>query len=445
MTKINADKRSAFARLQAKLVGGAAVLTLLMPVSPIQAATLIHAGRVIDGVADTALTERTIVVDQGRITSIEPGYRKPGAGDTLIDLRKSTLMPGLMDMHVHLTSEYSRTSEIDRFKKDAPDVTLDSVVYAQRTLMAGFTTVRDLGDGFRASIALRNAINAGRISGPRIFAAGKSIATTGGHADPTNGWADFLGGAEVGPVDGVVNGEDQAAQAVRQRYKEGSDLIKITATGGVLSIAKNGLNPQFTEAEIRAIVTTARDYGFKVAAHAHGAEGMKRAVRAGVDTIEHGTFMDDETMQLMKERGTYYVPTITAGLWVYDRSKEDGFFPTLVRPKAALVGPQIQGTFAKAYKAGVKILFGTDTGVSAHGDNAREFVLMVQAGMPAMEAIKSATSVTAKFLEIDDRLGSVQVGKIADLVAVPGDPLADITAMRRVNFVMKDGVVHRQP
>jgi len=408
-------------------------------------ATLIHAGRVIDGMGDAALTERTVVVDQGRIVAIEAGYRKPGTGDTVIDLRKSTLMPGLMDMHVHLTSEYSRTSELDRFKKDAPDVALDGAMFAERTLLAGFTTVRDLGDSFRASIALRNAVNAGKLPGPRIFASGKSIATTGGHADPTNGWADFLGGAEVGPLQGVINGPDQGAQAVRQRYKEGSDLIKITATGGVLSIAKNGLNPQFTEEEIRAIVVTARDYGFKVAAHAHGAEGMKRAVRAGVDTIEHGTFMDDETMALMKERGTWYVPTITAGRWVYDRSKEDGYFPSVVRPKAALVGPQIQGTFAKAYKSGVKILFGTDTGVSAHGDNAREFVLMVEAGMPAMAAIQSATSVTAKFLEIDDRLGSVVVGKIADLVAVPGDPIADISAMQRVHFVMKDGVVYRQP
>jgi imidazolonepropionase-like amidohydrolase len=354
-------------------------------------------------------------------------------------------MPGLMDMHVHLTSEYSRTSELDRFKKDGPDVALDGAMFAERTLLAGFTTVRDLGDSFRASLALRNAINAGKLPGPRIFAAGKSIASTGGHADPTNGWADYLNPAQVGPLEGVINGADAAAQAVRQRYKEGSDLIKITATGGVLSIAKNGLNPQMTEEEIRAVVATARDYGFKVAAHAHGAEGMKRAVRAGVDTIEHGTFMDEETMRLMKERGTYYVPTITAGVWVFDRSKEDGFFPAVVRPKAALVGPQIQATFAKAYRTGVKILFGTDTGVSAHGDNAREFVLMVEAGMPAMAAIQSATSVAARYLEIDDRLGSISSGKLADLAAVPGDPLEDIGAMRRVHFVMKDGVVHRSP
>ena len=423
----------------------AAIVAALSMVVTAEAATLIHAGRVIAGVGNEPVSERTIVVDNGRITAIEAGYRKPAAGDTVIDLRKSTLMPGLMDMHVHLTSEYNRNSEVDGFKKDGADVVLDGVVYAERTLQAGFTTVRDLGASFRTSIALRSAINAGKVPGPRVFAAGTSIATTGGHADPTNGWADFLGGANVGPIDGVINGSDQAAQAVRQRYKEGADLIKITATGGVLSVAKNGLNPQFTEEEIRAVVSTARDYGFKVAAHAHGAEGMKRAVRAGVDSIEHGTFMDDETIALMKEKGTAYVPTITAGRWVFDRSKEDGFFPTLVRPKAALVGPQIQGTFAKAWKAGVKIMFGTDTGVSAHGDNGREFVLMVEAGMPAMEAIKSATMVPAKFLEIDDRLGSVEVGKIADLVAVPGDPLADISAMRRVHFVMKDGIVHRRP
>lgn len=423
----------------------AAVSSVLAFAATGESATLIHAGRVIDGNSAESLKDRTIVVDDGRITAIESGFRKPASGDTLIDLRKSTVMPGLMDMHVHLTSQQSRTSELERFKKDAPDVAIDGVLYAERTLMAGFTTVRDLGDSFRASIALRNAINAGKVAGPRIFAAGKSIATTGGHADPTNGWADYLGGSDVGPAQGVINGPEQAAEAVRRRYKEGSDLIKITATGGVLSIAKNGLNPQFTEEEIRAVVMTARDYGFKVAAHAHGAEGMKRAIRAGVDTIEHGTFMDDEAMALMKERGTWYVPTIAAGRWVFERSKEDGYLPALVRPKAALVGPQIQGTFAKAYKAGVKILFGTDTGVSAHGDNAREFVLMVEAGMPPMEAIQSATSVTAKFLEIDDRLGSVTTGKIADLVAVPGDPLADISAMQRVHFVMKDGVVYRRP
>lgn len=427
------------------LIGFSGVVLAALLAEMVQAATLIHAGRIIDGVSSKVLTSQTIVVEQGRIVAVENGYREAVAGDELIDLRAATVMPGLMDMHVHITSEYSRSSELDRFKKNAADVALDGAMFAERTLQAGFTTVRDLGDSFTASLALRNAINSGKLAGPRIFASGKSIATTGGHADPTNGWAQHLGGQNVGPRDGVIDGTDEATQAVRQRYKDGSDLIKITATGGVLSIAKNGLNPQFTEEEIRAVVATARDYGFTVAAHAHGAEGMKRAVRAGVDSIEHGTFMDEETMRLMRERGTYYVPTITAGQWVFDRSQEDGFFPQVVRPKAALVGPQIQSTFAKAYRAGVRIMFGTDTGVSAHGDNAREFVLMVDAGMPAMEAIQSATIVPARFLGIEDRLGSVESGKIADLIAVPGDPLTDISLMRRVNFVMKDGIVYRNP
>ena len=215
------------------------------------------------------------------------------------------------------------------------------MVYAQRTLLAGFTTVRDLGDEYRASISLRNAINAGKVPGPRIIAAGKAIATTGGHADPTNGWARKFP-ADPGPEDGVINSVEDARKAVRQRYKEGSDTIKITATGGVLSIAKNGHNPQLTEEEIHAVVATARDYGFKVAAHAHGAEGIKRAVRGGVDTIEHGTFMDDEVMKLMKEHGTYYVPTLSAGAGSYDQAQDPNFFPAIVRPKALEVGPQIQ-------------------------------------------------------------------------------------------------------
>lgn len=408
------------------------------------AATLIHAGRLIDGVENAALTERTIVVDGGRITAVERGYRAAAASDRVIDLRNSTVMPGLMDMHVHITSEYNARAELDGYTKNEADRVLDGVQFAERTLLAGFTTVRDCGSGARTAPALRNAIDAGKVRGPRIFASGKSIATTGGHGDPTNGWAAHL----LPPPDlmnSVVNGPEQAAEAVRQRYKDGSDLIKITATGGVLSIAKSGLNPQFTEEEIRAIVDTARDYGMKVAAHAHGAEGIKRAARAGVHTIEHGTFMDEEAMQLMKKHGTFYVPTISAGRWVYEQAQNPDFFPAIVRPKALAVGPQIQSTFAKAYKSGVKILFGTDTGVSTHGQNAREFALMVEAGMPAMEAIKAATSATARYLEIEDRLGTVQAGKLADLVAVPGDPLADITAMQRVSFVMKEGAIHKAP
>lgn len=426
-----------------RLRGGLA-LALLFGAGAAQAATLIHAGRVIDGVSDTVRTNQTVVVDDGKIVAIEPGFRAPAAGDRVIDLRQGTLLPGLFDMHVHLTSEYSKRAEIDGFKLNEGDVAINGVVYAERTLLAGFTTVRDLGDEYRASIPLRNAINAGKVPGPRIIAAGKAIATTGGHADPTNGWARKFP-ADPGPEDGVVNSVEDARKAVRQRYKDGSDTIKITATGGVLSIAKNGANPQFTEEEIRAVVTTARDYGFKVAAHAHGAEGIKRAVRGGVDTIEHGTFLDDEGIKLMKERGTFYVPTISAGNWVYQQAQDPGFFPPVVRPKALMVGPQIQATFAKAYKAGVKILFGTDTGVSRHGDNAHEFKLMVDGGMPAMEAIRVATSVPAKFLDLDDKVGSIAVGKLGELVGVPGNPLEDITAMERVVFVMKDNTVYKAP
>lgn len=422
---------------------GAALLAGAFAAQSAGAAMLLHAGRVIDGVSDRVLEERTVVVEGDRIVAIERGYRAAGPGDQVVDLRAATLMPGLMDMHVHITSENSRSTELDRFKKDAADLALDGVVYAERTLMAGFTTVRDLGSSFGSAINLRDAINAGKVPGPRIYAAGRTIATTGGHGDPTNGWADFLRKSEPGPTEGVVNGVEQAAQAVRARYKEGADTIKITATGGVLSIAKNGLNPQFTIEEVESVVRTAKDYGYKVAAHAHGAEGIRRAVLGGVDSIEHGTFMDDEGMRLMKERGTQYVATISAGQYVYERAQEPGFLPELVRPKALQVGPQIQKTFGKAYKAGVPIMFGTDTGVSAHGQNAREFALMVEAGMPAMKAIQSATIVPARFLGIEDRVGSVEVGKQADLVAVPGDPLADITAMQRVVFVLKEGVIYR--
>ena len=406
------------------------------------AATLIHAGRLIDAVGASPLTEVTIVVDGTDIKAVEKGYRAPAAGDVVVELKDATVLPGLWDMHVHLTSEYNRNSQLEGFTLNEADVALQGAAFAARTLNAGFTSVRDLGSAMNVSIALRNAIAKGLVRGPRIFAAGKAIATTGGHADPTNGWAQRLMG-QPGPREGVIDGPYQAAEAVRQRYKDGADTIKITATGGVLSVAKNGLNPQFTEEEIRAVVTTARDYGFKVAAHAHGAEGIKRAIRGGVDSIEHGTFLDDEGLRLMKEHGTYYVPTISAGRWVAERAQDPNFFPPLVRPKAALIGPQVQATFSRAYKAGVRIMFGTDTGVSAHGDNAREFRYMVEAGMPALEALKSATIVPARFMELADRMGSVEAGKLADLVAVPGDPLTDISAMERVRFVMKEGTVYK--
>ncbi|HUG98004.1 MAG TPA: amidohydrolase family protein [Gammaproteobacteria bacterium] len=420
----------------------AAALLALLALPGAHAATLIHAGALIDGRADRAGGPATIVVQDGRITAVERGHRAPGEGDELIDLSASTVLPGLMDMHTHLTSEIGPDSYIVRFTHGAPQITLQSTVYARRTLDAGFTTVRDLGDRHNISVALRDAIARGEVAGPRIFTSGKSIATTGGHADPTNGWAAHIAG-DPGPADGVVNGIADARKAVRQRYKDGVDLIKVTATGGVLSLASSGENPQFAQDELEAVVATAHDYDFHVAAHAHGAEGMKRAIRAGVHSIEHGTYMDDEVIRLMKEHGTWYVATIFAGRFVGEKAQEPDYFPAIVRPKAAAIGPQIQQTFARAHEAGVNIVFGTDCGVGPHGENAREFEFMVEGGMAPMDAIRAATSVAAKFLGVEDRLGTIEPGKLADIIAVEGDPLADVGRLQAVHFVMKEGVVYR--
>ncbi len=404
---------------------------------------VIHAGRVIDVVAGEVRESRSIVVEGGRIVAVNEGWIDDRTASRVIDLRAATVMPGLMDMHVHLDGELSPHRFEERFKLEPADRALRAVQYAQRTLMAGFTTVRDLGASDGIALSLRRAIAEGRIAGPRVYASGKSIATTGGHADPSNGVKSSLRG-DPGPSDGVVNSIDDARKAVRARYKEGADLIKITATGGVLSEAKSGDNAQFTIAEIEAIVATAKDYGFKVAAHAHGAEGMKRAVLGGVDSIEHGSYMNDEVMALMKARGTWYVPTILAGVFTAEKAKEPGYFSDIVRPKAAAVGAEIQATFARAYASGVKIAFGTDTGVSPHGDNWREFGLMVEAGMPAMEALQSATRGGAELLGVWQDVGSIEAGKRADIVAVMGDPLTDISEMGRVFFVMKEGVIFRE-
>jgi imidazolonepropionase-like amidohydrolase len=420
-----------------------AVLAAALPAGAAGAATLIHAGRLIDGVSADARERVTIVVDGGRIQGVEDGYRAAGTADEVVDLSGATVLPGFMDTHVHLTSEHSRSSELDSVKKSEADRAYDSVVYAERTLLAGFTTVRNLGDQWNTSIALKRAIDAGKVKGPRIFTAGRSIGTRGGHADASNSFGPFLTSDDP-RLDTVCNGADSCREAVRQRYQDGADSIKITATGGVLSIAKSGSAPQFTDEELAAVISTAHDYGMKVAAHAHGAEGIKRAVRNGIDSIEHGTFLDDEGLRLMKEKGTHYVPTISAGRWVYDHAQDPTYFPAIVRPKALAVGPQIQQTFGKAWKAGVTIMFGTDCGVCAHGDNGKEFGYMVEAGMPAMAAIQSATIVPARYLGVEDRLGSVETGKLADIVGVPGNPLEDIHALERVSFVMKEGVVYKR-
>lgn len=402
--------------------------------------TIIYCGQLIDPKNLQVLKESSIIIEGNKIADVVKGYLTPAGGDKLIDLKSKTVMPGLIDMHVHLESETNPNRYMETFTFNPADYAFQSVVFAERTLMAGFTTVRDLG-GSGVNISLRNAINKGLIKGPRVYTAGKTIASTGGHADPTNGYRRDLMG-DPGPAQGVVNGVDECVKAVRQRYKEGSDVIKITASGGVLSVAKSGENPQFTEAEMRAIVETAKDYGFKVAAHCHGAEAMKRAIRAGVNSIEHGTYMDEEAMNLMKKMGTYYVPTIIAGKSVADSALKPGYFPDLVTPKALAIGPKVQSTFALAYKAGVKIAFGTDAGVYAHGKNWLEFVYMTEAGMPVLEAIKAAT-VNAADLLGDDRLGAIEKAKLADIIAVEGDPTKDIKAMSRVKFVMKNGVVYK--
>ena len=404
--------------------------------------TYLHCGRLIDGMSDQVLSEMTVVVDSNRIVRVEKGFTEPPSGARLIDLTQKTVLPGLIDLHVHIQNQSSRDNYSKGFRLNEADVALQAIPYARATLMAGFTTVRDLG-GDGVNIALRDAINAGHIEGPRIFTAGKSIATTGGHADPTNGVRQDLMG-DPGPAEGVINGPDDARKAVRQRYKNGADLIKITATGGVLSYAKDGSSPQFTEAELRAIVETANDYNMRTAAHAHGVEGMKRAVEAGITTIEHGTLMTEEIMDLMKEKGTYYVPTITAGKSVADSAKIRGYYPAIIVPKALAIGPKIQDTFAKAYRRGVKIAFGTDAGVFAHGKNAKEFGYMTEVGMPPMEAIQSATTVAATVLGREEEVGAIEEGKLADIIAVDENPLEAISTLENVTFVMKAGTVYKE-
>ena len=403
----------------------------------------LHCGKLIDTKSGEVLKKKTVVVSGKKIKSVLDGFVTPqGREDKIIDLTDKTVMPGFIDMHVHIEGQSSPSRYIDAFTKNEADVAFGSIKYAKRTLMAGFTTVRDLG-GSGVNISLRDAIARGDVKGPRIFTAGKAIGTTGGHADPTNGVRNDLKG-DPGPKEGVINSVDDAKKAVRQRYKDGADNIKITATGGVLSMAKNGQNPQFTLEEVKAITATARDYGMIIAAHAHGDEGMQRAVVGGVTTIEHGTLMSEKTMDLMIEHGTYYVPTITAGKKVVENAKKPGYFPPVIVPKALEIGPKIQETFGKAYKKGVKIAFGTDAGVFNHGENGEEFFYMVEAGMPAIEAIQSATITNAKVLGMEAELGQISEGFLADIVATDDDPTKNIKTTENVSFVMKEGKVYKK-
>jgi len=402
--------------------------------------TVLQCTHLIDVEHGKLLGASTIVIEGDRIKEVLDGTQQRAGANTIVV--PGTCMPGLIDSHTHLTNQFSKSTYSDKFRLNPADYAIRSTVYARRTLLAGFTTVRNLGDEHNESIALRNAVNAGMVPGPRIFSAGQFIGTTGGHADPTNGFRWDLQGDPT-PKDGIINSPEDAWKAVRQHYKDGADLIKIMPSGGVLDESGSSENPQMTIPEIQAVVAAAHDYGFTVAAHAHGAEAIRRAVIGGVDSIEHGTFMNDEDMKLMKEHGTWYVPTIIAGQFVMGKAKE-GWYPPQVARKAMEVGPIIMKTAGKAYKAGVKIAFGTDAGVYPHGENAKEFEYMVEAGMPPMFTIQAATLHAAQLLKHDKDFGSIEPGKYADVVAVPGNPLDDIKLMQKVDFVMKAGVVYEQ-
>lgn len=416
-------------------------LFLLFAMPAFAQKTYIQCGKLIDGIANTEQSQVTIVVEGKMITDIQKGYTSGGANDKVIDLRNKTVMPGLIDCHVHLEDQGTKNSMIDGFTATDADVAYRAAVNAKKTLMAGFTTVRDLG-GSGVNISLRKAIQRGLVDGPRMITAGRAISASGGHMDGSVGFRDDVFDHKMGPDDGVADGRDELIKAVRLQIKRGSDVIKIASTGGVLDLSENSSGAEFTIDEIKAVVETAKDYGLRVACHAHGAEGIRRAILGGVTSIEHGTFMNEEDFELAKKYGTYLVPTIIAGKSVADSAKILGYFPPVIARKAVEVGTQIQANFGKAYKAGVKIAFGTDAGVYAHGKNALEFQYMVEAGMPPMEAIKAATTSAADLLGISDKTGSISKGKSADIVAVNGDPLQDIKTMRSIAFVMKEGRIY---
>jgi len=411
---------------------------------PAAADYVIHAGRLIDVNTGTVRDAVSITVSGDRITDVQAGYRQPADGQTVLDLRDQTVMPGLMDMHVHLTTEQSPSLHTEKFLMESADYAYRAKVFAERTLLAGFTTVREMGDQDRnLGASMRRAIEARQIHGPRIFTAGKGLATTGGLADYSNGLRhEYMG--EPGPVEGVVNGPIEAREAVRQRFKDGADLIKINLTGGVINRSGIQLGPQWMQDELDAVVLTAKDYGMTVAAHAVSIEGIHRGILAGVTSIEHGTFLDEDNAKLMKQRGIALVPTMTALKYIARTVGEDEERSEIDRSMTSNMGEQIDKTLKLARKVGVWIVMGSDAGVFPNGTNADEFVNMVGAGMPEMDAIQSATIEAAKLLRIESLTGSVEAGKKADLVAVTGDPLDDIALLKSVSFVMKDGILYKQ-
>ncbi|MGZ6135234.1 MAG: amidohydrolase family protein [Myxococcaceae bacterium] len=402
--------------------------------------TVVRAARLYDGRSDTVVTPGVIVVSDGRIVGAGTRIDVP-AEATVIDLGDATLLPGLMDAHTHLSFESSldwKQDQLDALKKPIPEQAIDATEYARRTLLAGFTTVRDLGSSDLIDVGLRNAINAGKVPGPRMLVTVNAIGARGGHCDPTGGFRPELL-KEPGPEQGVASGPDQIRAAVRFDTKHGADVIKTCATGGVLSEADKVDSPQLTQAELDALVDEAHALGRKTAAHAHGAEGAKRAIRAGIDSIEHGSFLDDEAFELMRKKGTYFVPTPLPCIMARLREARA---PANILEKAARADARGRETLKTAIARNARIAFGSDAAVCPHGSQLNQFAVFVGAGMKPLAAIRTATSVDAALLGVPDR-GTLEVGKLADLVAVPGDPSRDIAVMERLFFVMKGGTVVR--
>ena len=401
---------------------------------------VIKAAHLFDGKSDQVVSPGVVVVQDGKITAAGSRAQEP-AGAEVIDLGNATLLPGLIDAHTHLTSEGSsdwKKDELDHFKKPIPQVAIEATEFARHTLMAGFTTVRDLGSEDLLDIGLRNAINDGVVPGPRMLVSVHAISARGGHCDGTAGYRpDLL--KEPGPEDGVADGADQVRAAVRYNAKHGADVIKVCASGGVLSLADKVDSPQLTQAELDALVDEAHALGRKTAAHAHGAEAAKRAIRAGIDSIEHGSFVDDQGLDLMKQKGTYFV--FTPVLCMNERLKKSGA-PANIIAKGAAATVAADSTFKRALAKGVRLGFGSDAAVCPHGSQVAQFADMVRLGMTPLAALRAATSADARLLGHDE-LGTLEAGKLADVVGVPGDPSRDITAVEKVFFVMKDGVVYR--